>query len=257
MDDSLPQLSQDSFYRGGFEVFQPVGVGHRSGSDALLLAASLPQDARGLLADLGAGAGVAALASLKSNPALEAVLVEIDPIMVGISRNSLALPFNSDLADRAKLMKADVTLSGSARQKAGLADNSFDHVIMNPPYNHPGQRSSPQPLKALAHKMAEGGLEAWLRTAAAILKPGGWVHLIYRAESLGEVISSMQGRFGAISIIPLHSKAGEKASRIIVRAKRGSRAKLCIAPGIFLHEANGKPTELADELINGRRRMVD
>ena len=57
--DDMPELSRDRFFRGGFEVLQPVNGGHRSGSDALLLAASIEERASGQLADLGAGAGVA------------------------------------------------------------------------------------------------------------------------------------------------------------------------------------------------------
>lgn len=255
-DIMLPKLSQDSFFRGEFEVYQPVGVGHRSGSDALLLAASLPHNAQGLMADLGAGSGVAALAALAANPRLEAALAEVDPVMATLARKSLTLPANSALAGRAKVLEVDVTLIGGEREKSGLANASFDHVIMNPPYNHPGQKPSAKPMKALAHKMGVGGLDAWMRTAAAILRPGGWVHLIYRSEMLGEIISSMQGRFGALSIIPLHARADEKAARVIVRGNRGSRANLSVLPGIILHEPDGKPTTFAEELINGKRRLV-
>ncbi|MEM7463996.1 MAG: methyltransferase [Pseudomonadota bacterium] len=257
LDPSLPPLSRDSFFRGGFEAYQPIGVGHRSGSDALLLAASLPKSASGMMAELGAGSGVAAFAALKSHPELRAVLVEIEPLMAEIAKRSLSLPVNAEFAERAAILVADAALSGEDRKKSGLDDTSFDHVIMNPPYNHSDRQPSKQPLKALAHQMRDGGLDAWLRTGSAILRPGGWMHLIYRAEAIGEIISSMQGRFGAISIVPLHAKAGEKASRIVVRGKRGSRANLSILPGVILHEADGKPTAMAEELINGRRSLID
>ncbi len=254
---SLPPLSRDSFFRGGFEAFQPKDSGHRSGSDALLLAASLPESANGSMAELGAGSSVAAFAALKTNPGLSAVLVEIEPVMAEIARKSLSLPANAEFAERAKVLVANAALAGEERKLSGLADASFNHVIMNPPYNHSDRQASQQPLRALAHQMQDGGLDAWLRTASAILRPGGWVHLIYRAEAIGEIISSMQGRFGAISVIPLHARADEAASRIVVRGKRGSRAKLSILPGIVLHEADGKPTAIADALINGKRGLID
>jgi tRNA1(Val) A37 N6-methylase TrmN6 len=257
MGTSLPELSRDSFHRGAFEVLQPVSSGHRSGSDALLLAASLDEGIKGKLADLGAGAGVAALAALVMNPGLSAVLVELDPTMAQIARKTLALEANAALAGRARVLQANVTATGSGREKAGLANASFDHVIMNPPYNHAGQKSSADPLKALAHRIAEPGLDAWMRTAAAIIKPGGTLHLIYRSEMLAEVLTSMHGRFGAISILPLHAKPGAPASRIIVRGKRGSRAALTICPGVFLHEVDNSPTQIAEQLINGKRRLFE
>jgi tRNA1(Val) A37 N6-methylase TrmN6 len=257
METSLPELSRDSFHRGAFEVLQPVSSGHRSGSDALLLAASLNEGAKGKLADFGAGAGVAALAALAMNPSLSAMLVELDPTMAQIARKTLALEANAALAGRASVLEADVTVTGSRREKTGLANAHFDHVIMNPPYNHAGQKPSADPLKALAHKMTEPGLEAWMRTAAAILKPGGAVYLIYRAEMLAEVLASMHGRFGGVSIIPLHARPGMAASRIIVRGRRGSRAPLSICPGVVLHEPDNSPSQIAEQLMNGKSRLFE
>ena len=248
-------VTRDRFFRGAFEVLQPVGTGHRSGSDALLLAAALPVGAAGRLADLGAGAGVAGMAALAANPDLSGVLVEIDAAMARLARRSLALDVNRRIAARAEVLNADATLSGTKREAAGLANASFDHVIVNPPYNYVEQRPPGDPLKALAHMMGAGGLDPWMRTAAAILKPGGMLHLIYRTEKLGEIIACAQGRFGGLTIVPLHARADAVAGRIIVRAIRASKARLAIAPGIVLHEADGKSTPLADDLVNGRARL--
>lgn len=247
----LPQLTCDTFHRGAFEVLQPLGSGHRSGSDALLLAAALPCAAQGMLADLGAGAGVAGLSALARNPGLQAVLVEIDPQMAEIARQTLELETNFELSSRARVLQMDVTLSGRNRENAGLKNHSFDHVIMNPPYNSQGKRASDDPMKALAHMMGAAGLEAWMRTAAAIIRPGGMLHLIYRSESLGEIIAAAQGRFGALTILPLHSTADKSAGRIILRAIRGSKAPLTILPGLVLHELDNSPTPVAVAALNG------
>lgn len=248
-------ITRDCFFRGAFEVLQPVRTGHRSGSDALLLASGLPEDAEGSLADLGAGAGVAAMAALAANPKLNGVLVEIDPAMARLASRTLTLDVNRRIAARAQVLNADATLTGTGREAAGLANASFDHVIMNPPYNYSEQRPPGDPLKALAHVMGKGGLDPWMRTAAAILKPGGTLYLIYRTEKLGEIIATSQGRFGGLTVLPLHSRVDAAASRVIVRAKRGSKAKLAIAPGIVLHETDGTATAIAGNLINGRARL--
>ena len=60
----------DAFWRGRFALVQPVGQGYRSGLDALLLASTLSTDAKGRLADLGAGAGAVgfACAALRTLP---------------------------------------------------------------------------------------------------------------------------------------------------------------------------------------------
>ncbi|HSO47778.1 MAG TPA: methyltransferase, partial [Rhizobiaceae bacterium] len=234
---------------------QPLKSGHRAGSDALLLAAARPAGASGIVADLGAGAGVAGLAAITMNEGLEAVLVEIDPVMASCARQTLELPVNSGLAGRAQVIEADIRLTGARRRQTGLADAAYDFVIANPPYYSQDERPSPDERRKLAHVMEEGGLEAWMRTAAAILKPRGVAFFVWRPQQLNELLEAAKGRFGGLQILPLHARGDAPAGRIIVRATRGSRAPLVLLPGIVLHEADGKPTQTAQLLLNGKARL--
>ncbi|HWT59787.1 MAG TPA: methyltransferase, partial [Rhizobium sp.] len=52
-----PAQTIDAFHRGAFHLVQPSGRGHRSGMDAMLLAALVADDRPVRVADLGAGAG--------------------------------------------------------------------------------------------------------------------------------------------------------------------------------------------------------
>ncbi len=251
----LVESREDAFFRGTFRAVQPVGTGHRSGSDALLIAASLDENASGELADLGSGAGVAGLAAAASNPELKVTLVEKNPLMVEFASRTLRLRDNLKYAGRVRLLEADATLTGAKREAAGLKEASFDHVIMNPPYNHVGQRPSPDLLKSEAHVMGLFGLDAWMRTAVAILKPGGDLSMIYRSEKIGEVYACCQGRFGGLVVVPVHARADEAAKRILVRMTKGSRAPLSIMPGIVMHNADGTATDQAEALMNGEARV--
>jgi tRNA1(Val) A37 N6-methylase TrmN6 len=249
-------VSCDRFHRGRFEALQPLGGGHRSGSDALLLAAALPQGATGALAELGAGAGVAAFAALTANPGLAATLVEIDAAMVALAVNSLALAANAHLRARARIVRCDVCGGAVGRKAAGLADATFDYLIANPPYRAEAARASPDPARRLAHRLEAGGLECWLRAAAALLRPGGQAFLVWRTERIDELLRAASGRFGDLAILPLHARAGEAAARVVVRATKGSRAPLSLLPGIVLHEADGRQSGLADTLLNGEARLA-
>ncbi len=251
----ITQTGIDAFHRGAFEVVQPLKSGHRAGSDALLLAAALPSGTSGVLADLGAGAGVAGLAALAMNSDLEAVLVEMDPVMAFCARQTLELPVNSHLSRRAKVIEADIRLTGAGRREAGLVDAGYDFVIANPPYYSQDERPSPDARRKLAHVMEEGGLVAWMRTAAAILKPRGVAFIVWRPQQISELLEAAKGRFGGLQILPLHARGDAPAGRIIVRATRGSRAPLVLLPGIVLHEADGKPTLTARLLLNGKARL--
>ncbi len=249
------ETTEDDFHRGSFKAIQPVGTGHRSGLDALLIGASLPDDAAGALADLGSGSGVAGLAAIATNPRLDVLLVEKNPLMAELARKTLKLRQNLQYANRAKILEADVTLSGPKRAATGLKEESFDYVIMNPPYNHEGQRPSPDLNKSEAHVMGLFGLDAWMRTAVAILKPAGTLAMVYRTEKIGEVYACCQGRFGGLVIVPIHSRADEPAKRILIKMTKGSRAPLSIMPGLIMHNDDGTPTDMANALLNGEARV--
>lgn len=165
-----PAHTVDAFHRGRFWLVQPT-TGHRAGMDAMMLAAAVPSAFAGRLADFGAGAGAAGLAVLSRCPAAEVVLVERSTEMAGFAATTLAHPGNAHLGNRASVLTADVTLSGRARTQAGLADNSFDFIIMNPPFNASEDRATPDPLRRQAHVMEDGLFESWIRSAAAVAKP--------------------------------------------------------------------------------------
>lgn len=249
-------VTRDGFHDGAFEVLQPKGSGHRSGLDALLLAASLQKDASGDIADLGAGTGAAGLAALNLNSQLNLVAVEKNPELVELVQQSLLLAANTDLRDRIKILQADVTLSGVKRLETGLNQDSMDHVIMNPPYNSASERVSPDPERAEAHTLGDGGLDPWLRTAAAITRPGGTLVLIYRTQNLGDVLACCQGRFGGLEILPVHSRADEASKRMIVRGTRSSRAPMSIVPGFTVHKADGSFTREAKAIFDGKARLA-
>lgn len=252
---TLIDSSIDSFHAGGFEALQPTSGGHRSGMDALLLAACVPDVDRGIVADLGAGAGVAGFAALNLNPNLELVTAEIDPDLANLQVESLGLTANRHFDDRVTVLTADVTKTGTARLETGLTDNMVDHVIMNPPYNSPNYRKPTDASKTVAHIMAEGGLDAWFRTAAAITRPGGTFSVIYRTENLPTILACAQGRFGGLAILPIHSRANEPAKRVIVKALRGSRAPMTIVPGLVIHNDDGSFTPIADAVFKGKQRL--
>jgi tRNA1(Val) A37 N6-methylase TrmN6 len=252
---SAPESTIDAFHRGAFFLAQPAGRGHRAGLDAMILAAAVPAGFAGWLADLGAGAGAAGLAVAVRCPEANVVLVERDPEMAAYARASLALPGNSALGDRATVVAADVTLAGEARAAAGLADRSFDGAIMNPPFNAPADRASSDDLRKTAHVMPPEMFEQWIRTAAAIVKPGGFLALIARPASLEAILAAQAGRFGEAIVVPVHARAEEDAIRVVVRARHGSRGGLSLRPPLVLHDGGNVLTPRADAVCNGKASL--
>ncbi len=248
----------DAFHRGRFVLVQPKGAGHRSGIDAMVLAGVVPNEFTGKVVDLGAGAGAAGLAVAARCEGAVVTLVEIDPAMAAFARRTIEHESNHKLAARLSVIESDVTLSGRERVAARLADNTFDFAIMNPPFNSARDRQTPDVVKAQAHVMQDGLFEAWLRTASAIVKPGGGVALIAKPQSLGDILGAMAGRFGALRIVPVHPRADEAAIRIIVVGIKGSRARLSLEPPLVLHDAKGHAfLERAVAIVNGESGLFE
>jgi tRNA1(Val) A37 N6-methylase TrmN6 len=205
------------------------------------------------VADLGAGAGAAGMGVASRIAKAEVVLFERSSEMVEYARRSVAHPANARIASRIAVIEADVTLRGKARLEAGLTDDAFDHVIMNPPFNDPGDRRAPDDLKAEAHAIEGDIFEDWIRTAGAILKPGGQLSLIARPESIAAVIDACGRRFGGIEITLLHPREGDSAIRLLVSAIKGSRARLTFRAPLFMHgDGSHRFLPFIDDLNNGR-----
>ncbi|MBB5704530.1 tRNA1(Val) A37 N6-methylase TrmN6 [Ochrobactrum daejeonense] len=247
----------DVFHRGTFHLVQPAMKGHRSGVDAMILASAVPNGFSGRVADLGSGAGAAGLAVAARCRQARVTLVERSGFMAGFARKTVAHPLNAALAERLDVVEADVALKGKARIAAGLGDNSFDFAIMNPPFNEARDRSTPDPLKAEAHVMPEGMFEQWVRTAAAIVKPGGGIAIIARPGSIRPILDALSGRFGGLKIVPVHPRADTAAIRIVVAGIRGSRAGLSLMPALVLHGDEGHGfTPRADAINNGLEALL-
>jgi len=54
-----------------------------------------------------------------------------------------------------------------------------------------------------------------------------------------------------ISVFPLLPHGGEAAKRIIIQAKKGSRAPLALLHGLVLHRPDGSYTPEADAILRG------
>ncbi len=243
-------VSRDGFLGNQLLIDQPRSGSHRAGLDAVLLASSLPAGTTGHVVDLGAGVGVAGLAVAHRLPEATVSLVEIDPELAHLAEGNARL--NTGLEDRTRVVVADVLASAAERKGAGLDDNMADHVIMNPPF-HPVDRgrSSPASARARAHALNADAFDGWFRTAAAVLKPSGTVTVIFRADELPRLLSAISGRFGSLSLLPIHAHADEPAHRLILRGRPQGRAPFRILPGLILHAADGGFRPDVDAVLRG------
>ncbi len=219
----------DGFLDGRLRLRQSA-AGHRAGTDAVLLAAATPEDQKGLILDIGAGAGAVGLMAALRAPGATVGLVEIDPDSCALARENVAA---NDLSARAKVYEADV-LSAKSRRAAGLIDESAALVLTNPPFHQAGRvRVTPDAAKARAH-VASAPLADWVRASLALLAPGGTFVMIHRADALAECLAAVEGRLGGVSIAPVHTRSDAPATRILLAGVKGSKAPLSLLKGFVV-----------------------
>lgn len=254
--DRAADFTVDAFHRGDFLLVQPARKGHRAGTDAMMLAASVPSGFSGRLADFGAGAGAAGLAVASRCPAAHVTLIERSAEMADYARRSIGHEANRRLAGRCEVVEADVRMS-DAQRCSMFGDFSFDWAIMNPPFNSALDRPSPDALRRQAHVMEDAHVfNDWLKTAGWLVKPRGGVAVIARPQSLLEILSAMRPYFGAAEIRALHPRADRPATRIVVRGREGVARDVSLMPPLVLHEPGShRFSPEADAINNGRASL--
>jgi len=232
-------------------VLRQRRTGHRVGLDAVLLAAAAGPPADRIV-DVGAGVGAVGLALARRFPACQADLVEIDPEIAALAH---ANADSNGLSERVRVAIADVT-SPAARRAAGLVDGAADLVATNPPfYRAAATRVSPDPARARAHTLGGDGLGEWLKASLALLAPDGRFAMVHRPDSLPAIYAALGGRLGDVATRPVYARAGEDAIRVLVTGVKGSRAAARLAPGLVLHEADGRATAEAQAIHEGRAML--
>ncbi len=231
----MVETTSDRFLDGAVHILQPKAHHHRAGLDAVLLAASVPADVVGAVADLGAGVGTAGLCLAQRLPHLSVTLVERDATLVELAHRN-AVPFGS----RVHVIMADLLLPAKQREAAGLVPASADIILANPPF-HPAGRIRPSPDQPKADAYILGAEEhlGWVKAAAHLGRGKAQLYLIIRADDISAWLTALQGRFGGVEITPLHPKAELPATRLLLRAIKGSKAPLQLWPGLALHGADG------------------
>jgi tRNA1(Val) A37 N6-methylase TrmN6 len=241
-----PDVTDDSVLSGRLRLLQPRR-GHRFGHDAILLAAATPACDRDRVAELGAGVGAAGLALARRVSGVRVTLVEIDR---GLAALAVENAKRNCLADRVDTIVLDVAANPEEFAPAGLVEGGFDAVLMNPPFNDPDHSPpSPDLRRRAAHALRAAALPAWTTTAARLLRPGGSVTVIFRADRLGELLDALRPDFGAIAVKPLHPRPDADAIRVLLGGIKGSRAPLAIRPGLVLAADDGTPTAEAQAAL--------
>jgi tRNA1(Val) A37 N6-methylase TrmN6 len=246
MSEALADTTEDAFLGGQLRLRQPRS-GHRAGHDAMLLAAATAPRRGDRVVEFGAGVGAAGLALAKRVGGMALTLVEIDPQLAALARDNGSA--NNIAAD---VVVLDVTSAAQAFAALGLAPDSADVVLMNPPFNDATRhRVSPDQARASAHVADTETLERWIHAGRRLLKSGGVLTLIWRADGVTDVLAALGRGFGSLAILPVHADATKPANRVLIRAIKGGKAPTRILASLLLMDESGLPNKQVAKVLAG------
>lgn len=241
------EITDDGMLNGRLRLLQPKR-GHRFGHDAVLLAAATPAKPGDRILELGSGVGAAGLALLARVPGIDVTLVDIDPALTGLAQENIR---RNGFAEVARVVTLDVDASDHAFDDVDLHGGSFDHVLMNPPFNDPSLQASPDAARRTAHAASENTLSVWLRRASYLLRPSGSLSLIWRADRQQNVLREVGALFGAIIVLPVFPAPDQPPIRIMLNARKIADGEVLSRPGLTLTDQNKRPSAEAEAILRG------
>ncbi|MGD9967235.1 MAG: tRNA1(Val) (adenine(37)-N6)-methyltransferase [Hyphomonadaceae bacterium] len=234
------ETTEDALLNGRIRIRQPAR-GYRVNVDTLLLAAAVEARDGARLMEAGAGVGAALLAVAIRNENVSLVGIERDQNIASILRENVAA--------NAMMHRIDI-VTGDALDRA-LSLGAFDGVFANPPFDSASEGRPPIESRRYAH-IADATLDRWIGSLADRLTGGAALTLIHRAAKVPEILAALEGRLGGVEVIPIRARAGEAAARVLVRARKGSRAPFRLCPELVLHDASGaKYTAETEAILRG------
>lgn len=237
---SALDTTENAYLDGRLTIRQPKR-GYRAGVDPVLLAASVPARAGQSVLELGCGVGTASLCLGWRVPGVSLTGIELQVEYANLARENAT-------ANGAEMTVVEADL---ANLPSPLRQQSFDHVIANPPYF---DRSASTTANDAGREVAMGEdtpLETWIAVAARRLAPRGIATFIHRAERLPDVLAACSGRLGSLQVLPLQPRIGRDANLVLIRAKKGGRAAFRLHAPVLLHagaQHDGDKESYTDEI---------
>ena len=225
----------DELWPGGFRfrfddnVFKPS-------TDTFLLG-DFTEVRRGeRVCDLGAGIGLLGLLLLARQQELHITNIDIDSAACALAEENAAV---NGLEDRVAVLRADLR-DRTALPKAG----SFDLCVANPPYFPPHTGRVAEGSRGVQRAELQCTMDELCAAAAYLLRSGGRLYLIHRAERTAELTDILRRH----RLEPKELRFVQKDSRtpprlVLLGCRRDGRTGLTVQPPLLLQNADGTETE--------------
>lgn len=214
-------LTSDALLGGQVHLLQPQN-GYRAATDAVLLAAIIDAQMGQRVLDVGCGAGAVSACLNARISGLSLHGLEVQPDYAALARQNVPdmTVWDGDLFDLPD----------------GIKDISFDWVMTNPPFFSEADAASPDIGRDTARRQIASARD-WAEASLRRVRSGGRIAIIQRTENLPELLAGLNGA-GDIAVLPLQSRPGRDAKRLLVTARKGARGIFRVMSPLILHEGD-------------------
>ena len=226
---------EDLLY-GVLKIKQPdENMGPRVNLDTILLAHFTKPRRRERILELGCAHGAVSLILAKRGYCIEGA--DIQPHLVDMAKENALL---NSLEDKTEFFVRDLR-----NYKKYWSAQSFDRVVMNPPYDELSEsRRSPSDALAAAMHGTECTLEDVIIASKYLLKNRGKLDLVIRTNRMGELFALLDKHKMPPKVMrPVYPKPCSKSTVVLVEAMRAASHGLTIESPIFVLGADGRETE--------------
>jgi len=226
----------DTLQYQGLRIIQKE-KGFRFGTDSVLLADFAAPKPGERVVDMGTGTGILSIlmASRQANSTYMALEIQQD--MAEMAARSVKL---NGMDDRIEVRSCDFR---EAPQMLGYG--KFSLAVCNPPYGKAGGAMvNVRDSERIARHEGECTVEDVAKTAAALLKVGGRLAVVYPAPRAFELMCALRANhMEPKRLRTIHSQADREPKLILLDAVKGGGSMLHWMPPLILNNDDGTPSD--------------
>ncbi len=225
----------EELLRGALKIRQPEAQnGLRVNIDTILLAHFTQPKKGEKILELGCAHGAISLILAKRG--FDVTGIDIQPHLIELAKENAE--FNG--------INAVFKTADLREYKKLWAAQSFDRIVVNPPYFEADASSeiSPSPAIASARQGTDCNLENIAAAARYLLKNKGKLDIIMTASRVAELFELLERNNTSVKKIRfVHPKYCSEASVVLVEAVRAAKKGNFVMPPLFVLDADGKETK--------------
>lgn len=226
----------DTLQYQGLRIIQKE-KGFRFGTDSVLLADFAAPKRGDHVVDLGTGTGILSILMASRQPETTYLALEIQREMAEMAARSVKL---NRMEAQIEVCECDF------REAAGrFGHGRFSLAVCNPPYGKAGGAMvNVRDSERIARHEGECTVEDMARSAAALLKVGGRLAVVYPAPRAFELMRALNDcHLAPKRIRTIHSQADREPKLILLDAVKGGGSMLHWLPPLVLNNDDGTPTD--------------